>query len=72
MKRYTKTLAQQNRFYQVDNFFQYIIETYINGYSLTCKVLFNELCKEDRKNFLLYLSSECNKSMIYEIINVIF
>ena len=31
MKRYSKTAAQQCRFYEVDNIFEYMVETYING-----------------------------------------
>ena len=30
-RRYSKTAAQQCRFYEVDNIFEYMVETYING-----------------------------------------
>ena len=30
-KRNSKTAAQQCRFYEVDNIFEYMVETYING-----------------------------------------
>ena len=30
-KRNSRTAAQQCRYYEVDNFFEYMAETYING-----------------------------------------
>ncbi len=30
-KRHSKTAAQQCRYYEVDNIFEYMVETYING-----------------------------------------
>ena len=30
-KRNSKTAAQQCRYYEVDNIFEYMVETYING-----------------------------------------
>ena len=47
-KRHSRTAAQQCRYYEVDNIFEYMAETYING----------ELCKDARKDFVDFLLSE--------------
>lgn len=52
MKRYSKTAAQQCRFYEVDNIFEYMVETYINGNHSTLRRLYHELNKEARKDFI--------------------
>ena len=31
MKRYSRTVAQQCRYYEVNNIFEYMVETYLNG-----------------------------------------
>lgn len=31
IKRHSKTAAQQCRYYEVDNFFEYLAEVYVNG-----------------------------------------
>lgn len=31
MKRYSRTVAQQCRYYEVSNIFEYMVETYLNG-----------------------------------------
>ena len=31
MKRYSKTIAQQCKYYEVEDIFEYMVETYING-----------------------------------------
>ena len=53
-KRNSKTAAQQCRFYEVDNIFEYMVETYINGNFST----FRELCKDARRDFIDFLLSE--------------
>ena len=58
MKRYSKTAAQQCRFYEVDNIFEYMVETYINGNHSTLRRLYHELNKEARKDFIDFLLSE--------------
>ena len=52
MKRYSKTAAQQCRFYEVDNIFEYMVETYINGNHSTLRRLYHELNKEKRERIL--------------------
>ena len=50
MKRYSKTIAQQCKYYEVDNIFVYMVETYLNGNITVFEKLFRELCKEARKS----------------------
>ena len=44
-KRHSRTAAQQCRNYEVDNIFEYMAETYINGNFSTFQRLYKELCK---------------------------
>ena len=46
MKRYSRTVAQQCRYYEVSNIFEYMVETYLNGNITTFEELYQELCKE--------------------------
>ena len=57
-KRKSKTAAQQCRFYEVDNIFEYMVETYINGNFSTFREIYKELCKDARKDFIDFLLSE--------------
>lgn len=58
MKRYSRTVAQQCRYYEVSNIFEYMVETYLNGNITTFGELYQELCKEARKDFIDFLLSE--------------
>ena len=40
MKRYSKTIAQQCKYYEVEDIFEYMVETYINGNHSTFTRLF--------------------------------
>ena len=51
-KRHSRTAAQQCRYYEVDNIFEYMAETYINGNFSTFQRLYKELCKDARKDFM--------------------
>ena len=51
-KRSSKTAAQQCRYYEVDNIFVYMVETYINGNISVFRELYHEL----NKDCLLYTS----------------
>ena len=55
MKRYSKTIAQQCKHYEVENIFEYMVETYINGNHSTFTRLFKELEKDARRLFIEYL-----------------
>lgn len=57
-KRHSKSAFQQCRYYEVDNIFEYMVETYINGNFSTFRKLYHELNKETRKDFIDFLLSE--------------
>lgn len=56
MKRYSRTVAQQCRYYEVSNIFEYMVETYLNGNITTFGELYQELCKEARKDLSISFS----------------
>lgn len=68
MKRYGKTVAQQCKYYEVENIFEYMVETYLNGNISTFKVLYKELCEEAKREFIEYAFSEVNPQYLREII----
>jgi len=57
-KRNCKTVAQQCKYYEVDNIFVYMVETYINGNFSTFRRLYHELNKDARRDFMDFLLSE--------------
>ena len=57
-KRHSKTVAQQCRYYEVDNIFEYMVEVCINGNFSSFRRLYHELNKEARKDFIDFLLSE--------------
>ena len=67
-KRTCKTAAQQCRYYEVDNIFEYMVETYINGNHSTFRELYHELNKEARQDFVEFLFNEVNPQYHREII----
>ena len=67
-KRTSKTAAQQCRYYEVDNIFEYMVETYINGNHSTFCELYHELNKETRQDFVEFLFNEVNPQYHREII----
>ena len=67
-KRTSKTAAQQCRYYEVDNIFEYMVETYINGNHSTFIELYHELNKETRQDFVEFLFNEVNPQYLREII----
>ena len=60
--------AQQCRYYEVDNIFEYMVETYINGNHSTFSELYHELNKETRQDFVEFLFNEVNPQYLREII----
>lgn len=68
MKRRSKTIAQQCRYYEVDNIFDYMVSVYLNGNISAFGELFKELNWRDRKEFISYLFSEVEPIYIQEII----
>ena len=61
MKRYSKTVAQQCKYYEVEDIFEYMVETYINGNHSTFTRLFKELEKDARRLFIEYLLWEVDE-----------
>lgn len=68
MKRRSKTIAQQCRYYEVDNIFEYMVSVYLNGNISAFGKLYKELNRKDRKEFITYLFSEVAPTHIQEII----
>lgn len=56
--RYSKTVSQQCRYYEVENIFKYMVSVYMNGNISRFTTLFKELNKEARKDFIDYLFYE--------------
>ncbi|WP_195491642.1 hypothetical protein [Barnesiella intestinihominis] len=69
-KRHSKTAAQQCRYYEVDNIFEYMVETYINGNFSTFQQLFRELRKDAREDFVDFLLSEVEPIYWREILKM--
>ena len=67
-KRHSKTVAQQCRYYEVDNIFEYMVETYINGNISVFRELYHELSKDTRKDFMDFLLSEVEPTYWREIL----
>ena len=70
MKRYSRTVAQQCRYYEVNNIFEYMVKTYQNGNITTFGELYRELCKEARKDFIGFLLSEVEPIYWREILKM--
>ena len=68
MTRRSKTIVQQCKYYDVDNIFEYMIETYVNGNISTLQKLYKELRLEARKEFVRYISLEENSQYTQGII----
>ncbi len=68
MRRRSKTIAQQCRYYEVDNIFEYMVSVYLNGNISAFWELYKELNRKDRKEFITYLFSEVVPTHIQEII----
>ena len=67
-KRTSKTAAQQCRYYEVDNIFEYMVETYINGNNSTFSESYHELNNEARQDFVEFIFNEVNPQYHREII----
>ena len=70
-KRRNKSVSQQCKFYEVDNIFEYMVETYINGNFSSFKELYHELNKDARKDFTDFLLSEVESIYWREILKMI-
>ena len=68
MKRRSKTIAQQCKYYEVDNIFEYMVSVFQYGNISAFGELYKELNRKDRKEFILYLFSQVEPIHIQEII----
>ena len=68
MKKRSKTIAQQCKYYEVDNIFEYMVSVFQYGNISAFGELYKELNRKDRKEFILYLFSEVEPIHIQEII----
>lgn len=66
--RRNKTAAQQCRYYEVENIYEYMVSVYINGNIEPFKKLYKELCTDARKEFITYLFDEVIPAWRLEII----
>ena len=71
-KRHSKTASQQCRYYEVENIFEYMVETYINGNFSTYKELYQELNKDARRDFVDFIFNEVNPKYTIELIKETF
>lgn len=67
-KRRGKTVAQQCSYYEVENIFDYMVDTYINGNANTLTRLYKELNREARRQFIEYCFDDMNPEYRREII----
>lgn len=66
--RRNKTVAQQCKFYEVENIYEYMISVYINGNFKPFKELYKELCKDAKRQFVEYIFDEVPRVYHQEII----
>ena len=69
--RHSKTAAQQCRFYEVENIFVYMVETYINGNNSNLRTLYKELRRDARKDFIDFLFETMETQNTKKIIQTI-
>ncbi len=58
MKRYGKKVAQQCRYYELENIYEYMVSSYLNGNRSQFNKLYKELCTDAKKDFVSYLFDE--------------
>lgn len=62
MKKKLITLAKELDFKTEHEYYDYMIETHINGQFTQCRNLFDAMKKEDQKSFLVYTRSNIDES----------
>lgn len=55
--RRSKTLEQQAKFYEVDDFCEYLTEVFVNGNFSSFEQLYKELTKKDRAAYVAAVKS---------------
>ena len=66
-----RSMEQQCRYYEVDNIFEYMVETYINGNISVFRELYHELNKDARKDFTDFILNEVEPTYWREILKQI-
>lgn len=72
MKAKLLTLAKRLDFTSEGGYFDYCIDSYINGNFSQCKTLFNNMKKEDQKSFLSYLNAQAQFNGKLQVRNFYF
>lgn len=67
-KRYSKTAVQQNQYYEVKNIYGYMVESYLNGNFTEFDKVYKELCRDAKRDFIIYCFSEVHPQYLQEII----
>lgn len=63
-----KTVAQQCRYYEVENIYDYMVSVYINGNITPFRELYQELCSDAQRLFIDYIFDEVPRVYHQEII----
>jgi hypothetical protein len=63
-----KTVAQQCRYYEVENIYDYMVSVYINGNITSFQELYRELCTDAKRMFIDYIFDEVPRVYHQEII----
>ena len=66
--RRNKTVAQQCRYYEVENIFEYMVSVYINGNITPFRGMYKELEPDAQRLFIRYLFNEADPRYTEEII----
>lgn len=66
--RRNKTVAQQCKYYEVENIYEYMVSVYINGNLNNFRNIHTELCKDARRQFVEYIFDEVPKVYHQEIL----
>lgn len=66
--RRNKSVAQQCRYYEVENIYEYMVSVYINGNFTDFRELHAELCKDAKRLFIEYIFDEVPPIYHQEII----
>ena len=72
VNRSSKSVAQQCKYYEVENFFDYMVETHIINNNGNFKRYFRELNKKARLQFIEYCFVEVSPDLREELILTIF
>ena len=71
MVRKSKTWEQQTKYYEVDDFFEYLVSVYLNGQFNSFKELLKELKKSERQKFVDYVFEYVQGKDLKEIIKYV-